>query len=143
MVLASKVRDHGRLMERALLWLHEQEIIRLNKGLAVFRLAMTVRLSKENRQFTNADFTPLSIHYDEQTVQVHIMDRYAQVGLESMAGALRLVLDYFDLSQEDFLNRWLPAKHSELTRQTTRESWNKIVDSLRNAQQRQYRGGRP
>ena len=65
------------------------------------------------------------------------MDRYAQVGLESMAGALRLVLDYFDLSQEDFLNRWLPAKHSELTRQTTRESWNKIVDSLRNAQQRQ------
>ena len=137
MVLASKVRDHGRLMERALMWLHEQEIIRLNKGLAVFRLAMTVRLSKEKRQFTNADFTPLSVHYDEQTVQVHIMDRYAQVGLESMAGALRLVLDYFDLSQEDFLNRWLPAKHSELTRQTTRESWNKIVDSLRNAQQRQ------
>ena len=137
MVLASKVRDHGRLMERALLWLHEQEIIRLNKGLTVFRSAMTVRLAKENRQFTNADFTPLSVHYDEQILQVHIMDRYAQVGLTSMSGALRLVLDYFDLSQEDFLNRWLPAKHSELTRQTTRESWNKIVDSLRNAQQRQ------
>ena len=136
MVLASKVRDHGRLMERALLWLHEQEIIRLNKGLTVFRSAMTVRLAKENRRFTNADFTPLSAHYDEQTLQVHIMDRYAQMGLDSMAGALRLVMDYFVLSQGDFLNRWLPAKQHELTRQTTRESWHRVVDSLRNAQQR-------
>ena len=29
---------------RALMWLHEQEVIRLHKGLAVFRSAMTIRL---------------------------------------------------------------------------------------------------
>ena len=32
----SHIRDPVRLMDRALLWLHEQEVIRLNKGLAVF-----------------------------------------------------------------------------------------------------------
>ncbi|MBL8427176.1 MAG: RecQ family ATP-dependent DNA helicase, partial [Dechloromonas sp.] len=30
-----------KLVDRALLWLHEQDILRLNKGLAVFRTAMT------------------------------------------------------------------------------------------------------
>ena len=36
-------RNPVRLMERALMWLHEQEIIRLNRGLTVFRPAMTIR----------------------------------------------------------------------------------------------------
>ena len=64
------------------------------------------------------------------------MDRYAQAGLESMADALRLAMDYFVLPQEDFLKRWLPVPGSELSRQTTGESWHKIVDSLRNPHQR-------
>ena len=36
LTLRSEVRNPDKLMDRALLWLHEQEIIRLNKGLAVF-----------------------------------------------------------------------------------------------------------
>ena len=34
-----------QLLDRALLWLHEQEVVRLNKGLSVFRPAMTIHLS--------------------------------------------------------------------------------------------------
>ena len=41
--------------ERALLWLHEQEVIRLNKGLAVFRPAMTIRLNRDRQQRHGAD----------------------------------------------------------------------------------------
>ena len=37
LLLNSQIRHPDRLMDRALLWLHEQEVIRLNKGLAVFR----------------------------------------------------------------------------------------------------------
>ena len=108
-VALRSTRNAVRLMERALLWLHEQEVIRLNRGLTVFRPAMTIRLAKERRQFTASDFAPLNMHYDEQTIQVHIMDRYAQTGLESMADALRLAVDYFVLPQGDFLKRWLPC----------------------------------
>ena len=37
LVLKSQGWNFDKLLERALLWLHEQEVIRLNRGLAVFR----------------------------------------------------------------------------------------------------------
>ena len=37
LILKSQIRYPERLTDRALLWLHEQEVVRLNKGLAVFR----------------------------------------------------------------------------------------------------------
>ena len=62
-LLLSKSRNPEKLLDRALLWLHEQEVIRLNKGLAVFRPAMTIRLAEEKRGFAKADFVPLELHY--------------------------------------------------------------------------------
>lgn len=134
--LRSQVRDPDKLRDRALLWLHEQEVIRLNKGLAVFRPAMTIRLKPERRSFAVPDFMPLKLHYDEQVLQIHVMSEYAEQGLESMADALRLAMDYFSLNQEDFLDRWLPDRQREISRQTTAESWQTIVEDLRNPVQR-------
>ena len=136
LMLRSEVRNHAKLMDRALLWLHEQEVIRLNKGLAVFRPAMTIRLKPERRGFGAADFESLRLHYDEQTLQVHIMAEYAQKGLGSIADALRLAMDYFTLRQEEFMRRWLPDRDRENSRQTTPESWRAIVESLNNPIQR-------
>ncbi len=83
LALQATVQHPQRLLDRALLWLHEQEIIRLNKGLAVFRPAMTLRLERDRRPFVNADFEPLKLHYDEQVFQVHVMAEYAARGLEA------------------------------------------------------------
>ncbi len=134
--LKSAVRDPAKLMDRALLWLHEQEVIRLNKGLAVFRPAMTIQLSNERRGFAEADFQPLRFYYDEQVLQIHVMMEYAQQGLESFSDAVRLSLDYFSLPKKEFLQRWLPERDRELSRQTTPESWHTVVDSLNNPNQR-------
>ena len=136
MFLKSEIREPEKLLERALLWLHEQEVIRLNKGLAVFRPAMTIRLKPERRGFAQADFASLRLHYDEQIKQIHVMMEYAQQGLRSMAQALRLVMDYFSLGWEAFLRRWLPDRDREIGRQTTPESWRAIVESLNNPVQR-------
>ncbi len=135
--LAARTTDARRLMEGALLWLHEQNVIRLNKGLTVFRSAMTIRLAAERRGFTNQDFESLQLHYEESTRQVHVMAEYAEKGLSSMADAIRLSLDYFALGEEEFLRRWLPNKHQQIARQTTPESWSTIVESLKNPSQRQ------
>ena len=135
--LATRTVDVRKLMERALLWLHEQEVIRLNKGLTVFRSAMTIRLAAERRGFTNQDFESLQLHYEESTRQVHVMAEYAAKGLSSMAEAIRLSLDYFALGEEEFLRRWLPDKRQEIARQTTPESWSTIVEILKNPSQRQ------
>ena len=135
-MLLRQASNSTRLMERALMWLHEQEVIRLNKGLTVFRSAMTIRLENDRRRFVASDFAPLSKHYDEQILQIHIMDSYAQRGLESITDAVRLTMDYFTLPKRDFLERWLPVRANEMTRQTTGDSWQSIVDSLRNPHQR-------
>ena len=136
LILRSQVKDPAKLMDRALLWLHEQEVIRLNKGLAVFRPAMTIHLKPEKRGFAKADFASLKLHYEEQVLQVHVMAEYAQQGLGSMADALRLAMDYFALREDDFLHRWLPNRESETSRQTTPKSWRAIVESLNNPIQR-------
>ena len=135
-ILMSRVKNPVKLMERALLWLHEQEVVQLNKGLAVFRSAMTIHLKPERRGFAQADFASLKLHYDEQILQIHVMTEFAQQGLGSMADALRLAMDYFVLSRDDFMRRWLPDRGREISRQTTPESWRTIVESLRNPIQR-------
>ena len=136
LTLTNAVKDPGKLTDRALLWLHEQEVIRLNKGLTVFRPAMTIRLQPERRGFAQADYTSLKLHYDEQVLQIHVMAEYVQQGLAAMADALRLAMDYFSLRREDFLRRWLPDRDQEFSRQTTPESWQAIVESLKNPIQR-------
>ena len=70
----------GRLLQQALLWLHDQEVIRLNKGMAVLRPAMTIQLEEGRNRFQRSDFEPLQIYYDEQTLQIHIMTEYAERG---------------------------------------------------------------
>ncbi len=133
LILKSRVRNTGKLLDRALLWLHEMEVIRLNKGLAVFRPAMTIRLEQRSRRgFAKADFEPLALHYKGQVLQVHVMAEFAERGLSAMSEALRLAMDYFTLKEEDFLARWLPGRDRQIGRQTTPASWRNIVESLNN-----------
>ena len=137
LVIRSETRDPNKLMDRALLWLHEQQVIQLNRGLTVFRPAMAIRIEAERRRrFTDADFASLLIHYDEQVRQIHVMAEYAERGLRSMTGALQLAMDYFSLPESEFLRRWLPHRSAETSRQTTAESWRAIVENLKNPDQR-------
>ncbi len=137
LVLKARVRDPAKLLDRALLWLHEQEVLRLNKGLAVFRPAMTIRLKQRERRrgFSGTDFEPLALHYKGQVLQIHVMKEFAERGLAAMSEALRLAMDYFTLREEDFLARWLPGRDKEIGRETTPASWRAIVESLGNPDQ--------
>ena len=125
-----------RLLQQAMLWLHDQEVIRLNRGMSVFRPAMTIRLEGGRNRFLQSDFEPLQIYYDEQTLQIHIMSEYAEKGLRTIADAVRLTLDYFSLPRGAFIDRWLSGRKQDLSRQTTPESWRRIVESLNNRAQR-------
>ena len=130
--IKSRIRYPAKLLDRALLWLHELEVIRLNKGLTVFRPAMTIRLQQDRRGFAKADFAPLAIHYRGQILQIHVMVEFAQRGLQAVTEATRLAMEYFSLKEEEFLRRWLPGRGRELERETTAASWRAIVENLRN-----------
>lgn len=83
MQLSTVIKDYSQILERSLMWLHEQEIIRLNKGFIVFRPAMSIKLNPkaEKRRFSNNDFNLLKTHYESQIFQIHVMDSYAQQGM--------------------------------------------------------------
>ncbi len=135
LALKSKVSEQHlvRLRDRALLWLHDQEVIRLHKGMSVLRPAMTIILKRERRGFASADFEPLYLHYNGQVLQIHVIDEYAKLGLSKMHEAARLAKDYFVLNEEEFLQRWMCERSRTIARQTTPESWRKIVESLNNS----------
>ena len=134
---STQLRDPVKLIDYALLWLHEQEVIRLNKGMAVFRPAMTIKLTEAKRGFLKADFIPLEDHYQAQILQIHVMAEYAQRALKEMADALRLAMSYFSMPQEAFVKQWLPGRGKDLQMQTTPESWRRIVETLDNPSQQQ------
>jgi ATP-dependent DNA helicase RecQ len=123
------------VMNRALLWLHEAQVLTLGRGLSVFRPAITVHLNPQGGRFTDEHFAPLESHYAEQTIQTHVMATYAEKGLAAMDDALRLAEDYFVLDRDTFLRRWLPGRAVELRRPTTGASWKAIVEALGNTAQ--------
>lgn len=136
-VIAAETPDLRKLVDRALLWLHEQEVLRLNKGLAIFRTAMTLHLeSNWNLKFDKGNYQPLQLHYNELTQQIHIMAEYAERGIQRIADAMQLAVDYFRLSRDEFCERWLPGREDELSRQTTPQSWESIVETLAKPNQR-------
>ncbi len=136
-MLRAAVHDPNKLMDRALLWLHEQQVVTLGKGLSVFRPAITLRLAPKGGSFTLQHFAPLEEHYTEQTIQTHVMAAYAEKGLDSIDEAERLAEDYFVLERDAFMRRWIPGRGTEFRRQATGKAWRRIVDALGNKTQEQ------
>ena len=124
-------------IERGLLFLHEQHAIILQHGLAVFRQAMTLKLNKESqkRRYNKADYDPLSRHYKARVTQVHVMNEYVRLGLQKMTLALRLVQDYFEKDNVDFLKTYFRGKKKLLDLATSEQSLKGIVESLGNPHQ--------
>lgn len=79
LLLFPELKDPLAAAERALTFMHEQAVVDLQHGLAVFRQAMTLVLNEDNRRrhYTKADFEPLETHYKERNFQIHVMNEYA------------------------------------------------------------------
>ena len=124
-------------IERGLLFLHEQNAIILQQGLAVFRQAMTLKLNQpaRGRRYNKGDYDPLARHYEARVAQVHVMNEYARLGLEKIRSALRLVRDYFEQDNLSFLSRYFRGKRKLLEQATSEQSLKDIVESLGNPQQ--------
>ena len=145
LAIAAELRDVPAAVQTALLYLHEQGVMTLAHGLSIFRAAMTLRLYPEEKKrgFAGHDYQPLADHYARRVSQIHVMIRYAEIGLSKVAEALKLVSDYFTLSWEAFLARWFPHRKEMLERATTEASWRRISDGLSPLQRRLVTEKRP
>jgi ATP-dependent DNA helicase RecQ len=132
--LAGLTFDRTALIEQCLLYLHDLKIITLQNGLGVFRQALTLSLCPEsrNRRYTQGDYEPLSHHYAQKNVQVHVMEKYARLGLEKIKTALVFVSDYFSSSYENFVNRYFQDQKKIIETAMTEDAYKRIVQSLEN-----------
>lgn len=134
LMAASQIKDPLAAIDRALMFLHDQRIITLQKGLMVFRQAMTIRIAPESkgRSYSQADYETLSRHYSERTFQVHVMNEYARKGLEEIRQALALMLAYFSEDKARFVRRFFAGRQAMLERATSQQSFEQIVEDLHN-----------
>ena len=137
MLLLPLLKKPLAVAERALMFLHEQGVIDLQHGLAVFSQAMTLELlpASTKRKYLAEDFLPLKTHYTERNFQIHVMNEYARQAMEKIGNGMRLVTSYFNDEKEEFINRWFPGKNGMLERATSEQSYQRIVDDLQNREQ--------
>lgn len=137
LTLRPLLSDPLAVAERALTFMHEQSVIDLQHGLAVFRQGMTLMINEENRRrsYTNADFDPLQTHYKERNFQIHVMNEYAKKALDKLAAAKNLIASYFTDDKDEFIKRYFSGREKYLGLATTEKSYQRIVDDLKNRPQ--------
>lgn len=129
--LKTQLREPEVALENALLYLHQNRVVELDKGRSVFRSAMTIQMEEgPSRRFNQTSFAPLEEFYKERTLQTHVMHEYAKLGAEDPAKALALVKAYFTLPHKQFVKEFFRGRTDLLERKTTDESYRRIVDDL-------------
>ncbi|WP_020585733.1 RecQ family ATP-dependent DNA helicase [Desulfobacter curvatus] len=134
-IFLSGFKGNGnRLVEKSLLFLHDTKVITLQNGLGVFRQAFTLSVEEAalTRQYTRGDYEPLSQHYEQKNVQVHVMEKYAEFGMEKIRTALDFVRDYFQHSHDKFILRYFPGQKKIITTAMTAKAYADIIQSLGN-----------
>jgi ATP-dependent DNA helicase RecQ len=126
------IKDPLAAVERALNFLHEQNIITLQQGLAVFRSAMNIQVLPEAkaRRYNKSDYEPLAQHYSERAFQIHVINEYAQIALEKIQHALNYVGFYFEQDKAAFVKRYFADRKEILERATSQQSFQKIIGAL-------------
>jgi ATP-dependent DNA helicase RecQ len=130
----------GKMMaalEAGLLFLHDNKVISLQHGMAVFRQAMTLKMDKNDavKRYTRSDFEPLSLHYTQRIFQIHIMNAFARMGTEKIKQALNMILAYFSMDTQAFIKKFFPGKKGMLKMATSEASFKNIVSSLKHPDQ--------
>ena len=131
-VLKGSVRDPATALESALLYMHENKVVELDKGRSVFRSAMTIKTDPValKRRFAKDDFAPLHEFYRERTLQTHVMHEYARLGAEDPDQARDLVTAYFSWPRKRFVREYFKGRVDLLELATTDESFRRIVHDL-------------
>lgn len=131
LILRGELRSVTDAVEQALLWMHDAKVITLQSGLAVFRQAMALRRRPNAPTLLTRDkIAALTRHQEQRTVQLHVVNEYAQQGAKRMDSALELSREWFSAQREEFLRRWFHGRRESLQQPTSPESMQKILQAL-------------
>ena len=133
--LAQQPKLNQKNLEKALLWLHNQKIIRIAEGLNLFHQSFKLKVIKganADRSVPPGYSKQVKPHYQEQAQRTHIMVRYGDID-DSLARQ-QLVQDYFTLSSEKFYEKYSELASPEKELPVTGDDYHKILDGLNESQ---------
>ena len=135
--LAEQLGDVFAALEKTLLFLDENGVIKLEKGLAVFRQSMRIRVLEEakGRRYGGVHYAALAEHYDERVCQIHAMGRYVREARGSADGSRGYVENYFTLRAPAFRAQYFGDDPAALERATSSGMYARIVEDLGNPAQ--------
>ncbi|WP_083385899.1 RecQ family ATP-dependent DNA helicase [Methylomonas sp. LWB] len=132
-----EISDWQRALAAALLYLDANEVLHLARGKAIFRSAMHIQLNPEarHRQFKNADYAELALHYKDKIIQVHVMAEYAKLALGKIQAAMSFIVDYFGMERAEFVRRYFAGREDILEMATSEAAHRRILTDLKNPEQ--------
>ncbi|MCK6506076.1 RecQ family ATP-dependent DNA helicase [Myxococcota bacterium] len=132
--LRGLLQDPIEAVRAALAWLHDQQVLTVQDGLAIFRSAMRLDRPRDAPPLTGERagdaMQALREHQAQKVLRVHVMNEWARLMLATPDQAERLRADWFALPVDDFKARWFPRRLQEVERPTTPESYARIVAAL-------------
>lgn len=131
--LRGQLQDPATALEHALLYMHENKVVELDRGRSVFRSAMTISVDKSSSKsrFLKDDYAPLQDFYQERTNQTHFMHEYAKLGMKQFRDAAEFVAAYFAMPRGQFVRRYFRGRSELLRLSTTDDSYQRIVTDLK------------
>jgi ATP-dependent DNA helicase RecQ len=117
-------------LEKALAWMHRQQLIRLTDGLNLFHQAMKVKVIKNAQENTVTRKYPQAVvpQYDEQTRRTHIMLEYGK--LSDPSTYQNFIGEYFSLPRAEFSNRYPDTDGEAAKRPVTQADYDLIMAPL-------------
>lgn len=131
--LKGQLNDPATALEHALLYMHENKVLELDRGRSVFRSAMTICIDKSSTKsrFLKDDYAPLQDFYQERTNQTHFMHEYAKLGMKQHEDVAGFVAAYFSMPRSQFVRKYFRGRSELLRLSTTEDSHQRIVADLR------------
>jgi ATP-dependent DNA helicase RecQ len=129
--------NRDKAWKAALLYLDVNEVLHLARGKAIFRSAMHIELNPNarRRQFKNADYAELALHYRDKIIQIHVMAEYAKLALAKIQAAMTFVVDYFTQPRDAFVRRYFAGREQILEMASSETAHRRILVDLKNPEQ--------
>ena len=135
--LSHQIRDPFNAIEKTLLFLDEHNVIKLQRGLSIFRQAMTIRIQEEakGKPYSSRHYRPLQEHYEQRILQIHAIGRYVEEARAGYKSIHSYVQSYFSMHSQEFIRHYFRDELKTVERPTSKESYTAIVEDLGNDSQ--------
>jgi ATP-dependent DNA helicase RecQ len=123
-------------LERAWIWMHRNELIRLDDGSNLFCQFLKIRVTKGAQKDKIIREYPKKVkpYYEEQFRRTHIMLAYGNQHKQENADLQQYIEEYFSLSGSEFSSKYLNMDIPAAKLPITQADYNRIIESLNPAQ---------